>query len=487
MGKRGRPPHPDILTPREWQVLDLLRQDLTNEQIAQHLDISFATAKYHVAEILSKLGVSTREEAAAWRPEAVPVRWWQRATAWVPRVALPLVGAAVALAAAAGLALLAWGVWRTNEEDRDLAPATGTTVADVHSGIKEAITQDGMVLYATVTTTASSSDPRFEPTDDGESKSEFWIDPVNETARTGYSGVNAPRDVVVYTGGRFYYISGGPQENGGRLPNTDMTIPVSGLGPMCDGVGGVSALLIDYTYDNCPDNTEVLSGNQNGVEAVVIKHTWVFRNEDGDPTGGERVTWLYFDRNTYLPLGSEFEVDGFAKGRGASSVALEFVPRDSLSDDFFAPESIGYIDRCAQFRIQNGGPACYLAINFPQADDSLKDPGLVIDATIRLATRKSVDIADRSAAQARIIGAAEAIDLIEQRRIASPYLGPPSGIHDLTTTPPDKEVWFVEVPGVFGDRGGSSRYEPNPPLRRGTLLAIVVVDGGAILYSDVAF
>ncbi|TMF07824.1 MAG: helix-turn-helix transcriptional regulator, partial [Chloroflexi bacterium] len=54
MGKRGRPPHPDILTPREWHVLDLLRQDLTNEQIAQRLDIAFATAKYHVAEIISK-------------------------------------------------------------------------------------------------------------------------------------------------------------------------------------------------------------------------------------------------------------------------------------------------------------------------------------------------------------------------------------------------------------------------------------------------
>src|SRR5438552_482283 len=68
---RGRPPHPDILTPREWQVLALLRQGLTNEQIAQRLDISFATAKYHVAEIISKLGVATREEAAAWQPEPV--------------------------------------------------------------------------------------------------------------------------------------------------------------------------------------------------------------------------------------------------------------------------------------------------------------------------------------------------------------------------------------------------------------------------------
>jgi len=52
MAKRGRPPHPDILTPREWQVLFLIREGLTNEQIAGRLDISLATAKYHVSEIL---------------------------------------------------------------------------------------------------------------------------------------------------------------------------------------------------------------------------------------------------------------------------------------------------------------------------------------------------------------------------------------------------------------------------------------------------
>src|SRR5437773_10714543 len=106
MGKRGRPPHPDILTPREWQVLALLRRVLTNEQIAQRLDISFATTTYHGAEIISKLGVQTREEAAAWQPETVPVRWWQRVIAWVPRRAWPLAVAAGALAALAVLGLL---------------------------------------------------------------------------------------------------------------------------------------------------------------------------------------------------------------------------------------------------------------------------------------------------------------------------------------------------------------------------------------------
>jgi DNA-binding CsgD family transcriptional regulator len=105
--KRGRPPHPDILTPREWQVLDLLRQNLTNEQIAQRLDVSPATAKYHVSEIISKLGVSTREEAAAWQPEAVPAHWWAAGLAWVARRAWPLAGVTVLTAVLAlGVAAL---------------------------------------------------------------------------------------------------------------------------------------------------------------------------------------------------------------------------------------------------------------------------------------------------------------------------------------------------------------------------------------------
>jgi DNA-binding CsgD family transcriptional regulator len=60
---RGRPRYDDILTPREWQVVDLLEQGLTNEQIAESLQISFGGAKFHVAEIISKLGAQDRHEA----------------------------------------------------------------------------------------------------------------------------------------------------------------------------------------------------------------------------------------------------------------------------------------------------------------------------------------------------------------------------------------------------------------------------------------
>ena len=119
MAKRGRPPHPDILTPREWEVHALLREGLSNEAIAERLAISLAGAKYHVSEILSKLGVASREEAAAWTREQRP--WWQAGVApfaalWPKASASWLsIGATaiVAIAIAAGIGLLVWGVVRT--------------------------------------------------------------------------------------------------------------------------------------------------------------------------------------------------------------------------------------------------------------------------------------------------------------------------------------------------------------------------------------
>jgi DNA-binding CsgD family transcriptional regulator len=53
------------LTAREGEVLDLVRQGLTNAQIGARLYISTKTAEHHVGRVLTKLGVRTRTEAAA--------------------------------------------------------------------------------------------------------------------------------------------------------------------------------------------------------------------------------------------------------------------------------------------------------------------------------------------------------------------------------------------------------------------------------------
>lgn len=57
---------PVELTPREQEVLDLVGEGLTNRQIADRLYIEVGTVKNHVHNILQKLEVSSREDAAAY-------------------------------------------------------------------------------------------------------------------------------------------------------------------------------------------------------------------------------------------------------------------------------------------------------------------------------------------------------------------------------------------------------------------------------------
>jgi len=61
LGRGGRPAHAvDALTARELEVLVLLAQGLSNQQISARAQISMTTVKWHVKNIFAKLGVGTR-------------------------------------------------------------------------------------------------------------------------------------------------------------------------------------------------------------------------------------------------------------------------------------------------------------------------------------------------------------------------------------------------------------------------------------------
>lgn len=57
------PPSNQALTPREIEVLGMLAEGLGNKTIAQGLNISEHTVKFHVSSIFTKLNVSSRTEA----------------------------------------------------------------------------------------------------------------------------------------------------------------------------------------------------------------------------------------------------------------------------------------------------------------------------------------------------------------------------------------------------------------------------------------
>lgn len=122
------------LTPRQREVLALLAEGRTNPEIAQRLGISLDGAKWHVREVLARLDVSSREEAATyWRREQSA---WRRA-AWAAPL-LAMANAKLVLAAAAaviGLGVVSAALYAARDHSADIAPADATsTLAPTATG-----------------------------------------------------------------------------------------------------------------------------------------------------------------------------------------------------------------------------------------------------------------------------------------------------------------------------------------------------------------
>jgi DNA-binding NarL/FixJ family response regulator len=55
----------DELSPRETEVLDCLTRGFVYKEIAEHLEVSYATVRTHIERIYEKLHVRSRSQAVA--------------------------------------------------------------------------------------------------------------------------------------------------------------------------------------------------------------------------------------------------------------------------------------------------------------------------------------------------------------------------------------------------------------------------------------
>jgi DNA-binding CsgD family transcriptional regulator len=121
------------LTSRQVEVLDLLARGRTNPQIAEALGISLPGAKWHVSEVMNKLGAASREEAvAAWREhQRIAARAARAAKVLLPAVALKSLLLATGAATTATAIVVAAVVLSATEparEPREAAVSSSSTV-----------------------------------------------------------------------------------------------------------------------------------------------------------------------------------------------------------------------------------------------------------------------------------------------------------------------------------------------------------------------
>ena len=345
----GRRAEPDILTPREREVLALLREELSNDAIAERLGISVAGVKYHVSEILGKLGLENRADAARWAAAAPAAKrpWWAAiAPLGLGRLSGAIAGG-VAIAVVAGIAVLIWalastgGGGSTSPGPANLAGLTAETFAP---RVRASMAAEGMVYYV--------MNERSGEADTGERQRmwtvEAWIDFNRDVAREVFdldpsnTADLASHVEMIVVGDTLYSASDDETDAG---PNSD-----------CPGVTTFIAFALGMVLE-CGESSQV-GGFSQASEPTLVSEAF-----DGTPAVGYRIerdivgsaedgsetrvpsTWtFYVDVETLLPLAFVLDADT-EEGHFRSVDALdsELIAANSLPDGFFDPASIGYV------------------------------------------------------------------------------------------------------------------------------------------------
>lgn len=145
------------LTPRQRQVLRLIAAGKTNADIGESLGISLDGAKWHVSEILAKLDVATREEAADWwRAQRAGARAMRIARAVLLGVARLKLAGAIA-GTALGVTAVAVGMIALRDRGDGGGPgATPTTAALVNDVPADCPASSSAVIHPALRPAAGS-------------------------------------------------------------------------------------------------------------------------------------------------------------------------------------------------------------------------------------------------------------------------------------------------------------------------------------------
>lgn len=118
------PVRPEATTERQREVARLIAAGRTNAEIADELGITLDGAKYHVSELLARLGLRRREEVAEWyRAHFGPVarmRAFLRAMVGLPF--LGLAGGGAAVAGVVAISVVAFVALRGAAPDEEIGP-----------------------------------------------------------------------------------------------------------------------------------------------------------------------------------------------------------------------------------------------------------------------------------------------------------------------------------------------------------------------------
>ena len=335
------------LTSRESEVLDLLRIGLTNREIARRLAISPAGARYHVSEIIGKLGVRNRYEAAVWPkrppwwlPAAAPgLMLWQQAKSLVPvkLSSLALAGSGVLVAAAlGGIGLIVFlSLGGNGDGSAGLRSQAVTTVEEAYEALLAELRARQSVLHTTIATELVQGDDRERVMD-----SEVWVDAEQDAGRLEFQlspdyTADLPEEGVGIFDDRYSYYPDDPdvalrQDEPVLCPGSDSLF--------------VTALLqcgqLFLPFDADADASLETGVKYEGTPAIALLFQGVVGSIEEPTPFASRV---YLDAETLLPIA---HITRASTGEGETETVLrfehEFVSRDSLAAGFLDPRSIGY-------------------------------------------------------------------------------------------------------------------------------------------------